>query len=189
MTKRWADAELRFLKDNAEKMSVQALADALTVRIDELEKKMKSLGLLGGASENLIAKKAQTLKELSKHTENARKDYRERWAKWWGENGDKVDLARVEQDPPQRGWTVIAQMSTSKVYELDRQGKVRWTIEDLSGPIDAQLLPGDLICTGTPAGCVLGCMFFQTFRTGSYVQVSAGRSGCGATYRTRSPLS
>jgi tetratricopeptide (TPR) repeat protein len=75
MTKRWADAELRFLKDNAEKMSPQALADALSVRIDELEKKMKGLGLLGGASENLVAKKAQTLKELSKHTENARKDY------------------------------------------------------------------------------------------------------------------
>jgi tetratricopeptide (TPR) repeat protein len=75
MTKRWADAELRFLKDNAEKMSPQALADALSVRIDELEKKMKGLGLMGGASENLVAKKAQTLKELSKHTENARKDY------------------------------------------------------------------------------------------------------------------
>ena len=48
MTKRWAEAELRFLKDNAEKMSVQALADALSVRIDELEKKMEKLGLLGG---------------------------------------------------------------------------------------------------------------------------------------------
>ena len=34
MSKRWAEAELRFLKDNAEKMSVQALADALSVRID-----------------------------------------------------------------------------------------------------------------------------------------------------------
>ena len=76
MTKRWAEAELRFLKDNAEKMSVQALADALSVRIDELEKKMEKLGLLGGPAADAPApKKAQTLKELSKHTENARKDY------------------------------------------------------------------------------------------------------------------
>src|SRR5262245_54710711 len=75
MTKRWADAEIRFLKDNSEKMSVQALADALTVRIDDLEKKMKGMGLLGGAPETPAPKKAQTLKELSKHTENARKDY------------------------------------------------------------------------------------------------------------------
>jgi tetratricopeptide (TPR) repeat protein len=75
MTKRWAEAELRFLKDNVEKMSVQALADALSVRIDELEKKMKGLGMLGGNGDAPAPKKAQTLKELSKHTENARKDY------------------------------------------------------------------------------------------------------------------
>ncbi len=75
MTKRWAEAELRFVKDNAEKMSVQALADALSVRIDELEKKMEKLGLLGVPADAPAPKKAQTLRELSKHTENARKDY------------------------------------------------------------------------------------------------------------------
>jgi tetratricopeptide (TPR) repeat protein len=76
MAKRWTEAELRFLKDNAQKMSVQALADVLSVRIDELEKKMEKLGLTGGASsESPAAKKAQTLKELSRHTENARKDF------------------------------------------------------------------------------------------------------------------
>ena len=74
MAKRWTEAELRFIKDNAEKMSVQALADVLSVRIDELERKMEKLGLLGG-TEAPAAKKAQTLKELSRHTENARKDF------------------------------------------------------------------------------------------------------------------
>ena len=43
VVKRWSEAELRFLKDNTEKMSVQALADALSVRIDDLEKKMEKL--------------------------------------------------------------------------------------------------------------------------------------------------
>src|SRR5262249_21897275 len=75
MAKRWTEAELRFLEDNAQKMSVQAIADALSVRIDDLEKKMKSLSLGGGGAEPSGARKAQTLKELSKHTENARKDY------------------------------------------------------------------------------------------------------------------
>jgi tetratricopeptide (TPR) repeat protein len=75
MVKRWAEAELRFLSDNAEKMSVQALADALSVRVDELEKKMEKLGLLGKVAGAPEPKRAQTLKELSKHTENARKDY------------------------------------------------------------------------------------------------------------------
>ncbi|MEO8430468.1 MAG: hypothetical protein ABI592_03085 [Acidobacteriota bacterium] len=75
MAKRWTESEQRFLKDNAQKMSVQALADVLSVRIDELEKKMEKLGLLGGAESAPAAKKAQTLKELSRHTENARKDF------------------------------------------------------------------------------------------------------------------
>lgn len=74
MAKRWTDAELRFLRDNAGKMSVQALAETLSVRIDELEKKIEKLGLAGNA-ELPASKKAQTLKELSRHTENARKDF------------------------------------------------------------------------------------------------------------------
>lgn len=74
MTKRWTEAELRYLKDNAEKMSVQALADVLSVRIDELEKKMEKLGLVREAEAPAV-RKAQTLKELSRHTENARRDF------------------------------------------------------------------------------------------------------------------
>ena len=74
MAKRWTDAELRFLRDNAGKMSLQALAETLSVRVDELEKKMEKLALAGNA-ETPSAKKAQTLKELSRHTENARKDF------------------------------------------------------------------------------------------------------------------
>lgn len=75
MIKRWSEAELRFLKDNATKMSVQALADALSVRIDDLEKKMEKLGLFGTPADAPAPKKAQTLKELFRHTENARKEY------------------------------------------------------------------------------------------------------------------
>ncbi len=75
MTKRWTEAELRFLKDNAGKMSVQALADVLSARIDDVERRLEKLGLGAGGGENPSAKKAQTLKELSKRTENARKDF------------------------------------------------------------------------------------------------------------------
>jgi len=74
MTKRWTDSDLRFIKDNAGKMSVQGLADALSARIDELEKKMERLGL-SGSVETPNPRKALTMKELSRHTENARKDF------------------------------------------------------------------------------------------------------------------
>ena len=72
MPKRWTEAELRYIKDNAGKMSVQALAEALSVRIDDLEKKLEKLD---SAADAPAAKKAQTLKELSRHTENARKEF------------------------------------------------------------------------------------------------------------------
>jgi tetratricopeptide (TPR) repeat protein len=74
MAKRWSEAELRFLRDNASKMSVQALADALSVRVDDLEKKIERLGAPPAAAAG-EPKKAQTLKELSRHTENARREY------------------------------------------------------------------------------------------------------------------
>ena len=72
MAKRWTESELRFLRDNANKMSVQALADALSVRVDDLEKKLEKLGATAVAE---APKKPLTLKELSRHAENARKDY------------------------------------------------------------------------------------------------------------------
>lgn len=72
MAKRWSESELRFLRDNATKMSVQALADALSVRVDDLEKKLEKLATATAAIE---PKRALTLKELSRQTENARKDY------------------------------------------------------------------------------------------------------------------
>jgi hypothetical protein len=121
-----------------DKSAVPALIDLLNCSVAEIAWQAEDLLLrVGGEVGN------PPLLESTKP--NARKDYRDRWVKWWSENGDKVDLARVEQDPPQRGWTVVTQMSTSKVYEMDRQGKVRWTIDDLSGPIDAQLLPGERV--------------------------------------------
>ncbi len=73
MAKRWTEADLRFLKDNAGKMSVQGIADALSVRIDELEKKIEKLGQAPSASPAI--RKPLTLKELSRHTENAKKDF------------------------------------------------------------------------------------------------------------------
>src|SRR5580765_1905999 len=74
MTKRWTDTDTQFLKDNAGKMSVQGLADTLSARIDDVEKKMEKLGLIGAPAAP-AAKMPSTLKELSRNTENAKKDF------------------------------------------------------------------------------------------------------------------
>lgn len=75
MAKRWSEAELRFVRDNAQKMSLQAIAEALSVRVDELEKKMEKLTLSARPEPGLAARRPLTVKELTRHTDAARKEY------------------------------------------------------------------------------------------------------------------
>jgi hypothetical protein len=77
---------------------------------------------------------------------DARKKYRDAWLAWYKAHGKDVDLAKVEQLQKQQGFTVTAELNLTgtvgRVVELDAAGKVRWQIENLKYPIDAQVLPG-----------------------------------------------
>jgi HEAT repeat protein len=77
--------------------------------------------------------------------EASRRKYRDAWAAWWGENGDKTDLARVNGLAPMLGYTMIIMLDLNKVMELDADNKPRWQIDDLNFPLDAQLLPGERV--------------------------------------------
>jgi HEAT repeat protein len=76
----------------------------------------------------------------------ARKKYRDAWDAWYKANGKNVDLAKIEQTHRQLGFTVMAELNQTgtvgRVVELDQKGKVRWQIENLKYPVDAQVLPG-----------------------------------------------
>ncbi len=79
-----------------------------------------------------------------------RTKYRDAWAAWWKENGEKVEL--VKSDPRQRmlGYTLIIEgfdpvKRQGRVTELDASGKVRWQIEGLNFPNDAQVLNNDRV--------------------------------------------
>jgi tetratricopeptide (TPR) repeat protein len=74
MTKRWSEADLRFLRDNAAKMDVQAIAERLGARIDEVEAKIAKLGLLDPAAA-APGKTPSSFREMFKHSEAARKEY------------------------------------------------------------------------------------------------------------------
>lgn len=64
------------------------------------------------------------------------------WARWWKDNGDKVDLARLNEADRFLNRTLVPEMHAGKVWEFDRAGKVLWELKaDLQGPIDAQVLP------------------------------------------------
>jgi len=121
-----------------DKIAVPALIDLLAAPASEITWQAEDLLLR-------VAGDTTGTPVLDSARDSARRDYRDRWAKWWTENAGRVSLDKLEQDAPQRGWTVVAQMSTSMVYEIDRGGKVRWSINNLAGPIDAHLLTGERV--------------------------------------------
>jgi tetratricopeptide (TPR) repeat protein len=75
MTKRWAESDLRFLRDNAGKMDVQSLADRLGATLGEVETKMEKLGLVSENGSGSFIKKPASFREMFKHSEAARKEY------------------------------------------------------------------------------------------------------------------
>jgi hypothetical protein len=66
---------------------------------------------------------------------------RRAWAAWWKENGDKVDLARLDGPPPLLGYTLLLFLDIGRALELGKDGKRLWQIEGLQFPLDIQLLP------------------------------------------------
>lgn len=73
---------------------------------------------------------------------DSRKKAQDAWAGWWRDQGARVDLGRFEEADRQLGLTLIAELDTNKVWECGPDGRARWTIANVQGPIDAQMLPG-----------------------------------------------
>ena len=67
------------------------------------------------------------------------------WSDWWKENEKTVDLARIDEAAPFLNLTLVCEMHGAKIWEVDQAGKVRWTMDKLNCPRDAQILPGGRI--------------------------------------------
>jgi HEAT repeat protein len=77
-----------------------------------------------------------------------RHKYRDAWAAWWKERGDKVELDRLNGVSPQLGYTLLVEVGgngNGRVREVTRDGKVRWAVEGLNFPVDAWVLGGNRI--------------------------------------------
>lgn len=77
-----------------------------------------------------------------------RKKTKDAWLAWWSKNADKTSLTKSllgNLQAVSNGNTIISSMANNQVLELDRNGKARWTITGLSGPMDAQALPNGRI--------------------------------------------
>jgi hypothetical protein len=70
-----------------------------------------------------------------------RRKARDAWEAWWKDNGDKIDLTKVDLDEALQRTTVIAELE-GRVWEAGPDGTPRWEFKNASRPIDARFLPG-----------------------------------------------
>ncbi|HWG41674.1 MAG TPA: HEAT repeat domain-containing protein [Gemmataceae bacterium] len=71
-----------------------------------------------------------------------RKKCRAAWAAWWKSNAKSVDLGHL-QERPWYGYTLICENFKNRIYEIDRDGKERWVIDNVRNPLDAVVVPGN----------------------------------------------
>ncbi len=69
--------------------------------------------------------------------------YREAWVAWWKDHQAGIDPARLEQASRLDGSTLVVMFEIGVMEDLDAANRVRWKMEGLQRPLDAQLLPGE----------------------------------------------
>ncbi len=82
---------------------------------------------------------------------DAREKARQAWTTWWINNRNSVDLAKL--NPAERrelGYRLVIENQTpgqpfGRVLEIDAAGKVRWSLDKLFGPQDAQVVGGNRV--------------------------------------------
>jgi HEAT repeat protein len=116
--------------------AVPVLIDFLRGRPDDFTWRAEDLLI------RLAGEKAPT---TSLTSEDDRKKAHGEWSAWWKENEKKVDLAKIDEAPPFLNLTLVCEMHGNKIWEVDQAGKVRWTMDKLNCPRDAQILPGGRI--------------------------------------------
>jgi hypothetical protein len=91
----------------------------------------------------LAQDKAPTVPAAS--DEAGRRKYRDAWMAWWREQGEKVDLAKIDAAPALHGYTMMILLDQGRLFEVDADNKERWHLDGLQFPLDAQMLPGERV--------------------------------------------
>jgi HEAT repeat protein len=136
-----------------EREAVPVLIDLLTaVKDDEIGQVEDALRQLAGES----------APETPWGTEAAdRKKSRDVWAAWWRINGARVDLTRLTMRE-WFGYTLLCDSSRNRVFEIDRNGKERWAIENVPFPVDAWVVNGNRVLIAEYSGRQISERDFQS---------------------------
>jgi HEAT repeat protein len=81
---------------------------------------------------------------------DARRKCQDSWLAWWRGTGSKQPLPPLDPIGRQLGLTLVAELignnaNGNRVWEFGLDGKSRWELNNLQGPIDAHVLPGNRI--------------------------------------------
>jgi HEAT repeat protein len=118
--------------------------DAVPVLIDLLAQlPMQETGTIEDLLYRLAEDKAPTAAPGS--DEASRRKFRDAWMAWWKESGKDLDLAKLEQATKTLGFTMVVLLDAGKVLDLDAANRVRWSIDGLQKPLDAQMLAGERV--------------------------------------------
>lgn len=104
----------------------------------------------------LAGEKAPTV-GLGHGTAELRQKARLAWTAWYQAEGVKLNLAKLDLDNRQLGFTLCVAWSDDKtkfgrVFEIDRDGRERWSIDDVNHPVDGQLLRGQRVLIAEQSG-------------------------------------
>lgn len=77
------------------------------------------------------------------HDADSHRKYREAWEAWWNAAQAKIEPPRLEQASRPRGFTTVVLLDANVIEDLDAANRVRWKIDNLTTPLDVQLLPGE----------------------------------------------
>jgi hypothetical protein len=82
----------------------------------------------------------------------ARQAFRDEWLAWWKEHGGQIDLAKLEKSPSLLGYTMIILLDAGRVLEVGAGKQVRWQVDGLQFPLDAQILTGNRVLVAENQG-------------------------------------
>ena len=82
----------------------------------------------------------------------ARKTAVDAWTRWWADNNAAVDLAKLDfNEKRELGYLLVVENQSivpgkgCRVVEFDAAGQPRWEIDNLLGPMDAQVVGGNRV--------------------------------------------
>ncbi len=75
--------------------------------------------------------------------DKSRPKCRDAWRAWWTEHAARVDLAKPQDKRANLGYTLLVLLDLDRIMEVDADNAIRWHVDDLAFPLDAQMVSGN----------------------------------------------